>query len=234
MNEVIDKETGEIIQQPQGGLDKLAAALAKAQAKIRSAEKNQDNAFTKSRYADLDACWEACREPLSEFGLSVVQTTRFDGNMLFLITTLLHESGQSISGELPVLYNNIKANNTMQAMGSALTYARRYGLCAAVGVSPGDDDGNEAGNTTHPKQNGKVRLITQEELNALRQEIEECGLNVGYIERYVKKNLQVDSLENLPVTMLKPLLEKFPNMVKAKEEALKKQQAQQKENAAAH
>jgi len=53
---------------------------------------------------------------------------------------ILHSSGESISGRYPLR----PQQNTPQAYGSALTYARRYSLAAMVGVVADDDDGNAA------------------------------------------------------------------------------------------
>ena len=54
----------------------LASALAKAQSEISGAVKDSANPFFKSKYADLESVWSACRKPLTSNGLSVVQTTQ--------------------------------------------------------------------------------------------------------------------------------------------------------------
>jgi len=118
----------------------LAAALAKAQSQISGAVKDAANPFFKSRYADLESVWQACRKPLTDNGLSVVQTSRYTEHGLLLVTTLLHSSGEWISGEMPVLVKD----NSPQAQGSGLTYARRYALAALVGIYQTDDDGEAA------------------------------------------------------------------------------------------
>lgn len=118
----------------------LAAALAKAQSQISGAVKDAANPFFKSKYADLESVWQACRKPLTDNGLSVVQTTRYTADTLMLITTLMHASGEWIAGEMPVLMKDYSP----QAQGSGLTYARRYALAALVGVYQTDDDGEAA------------------------------------------------------------------------------------------
>jgi hypothetical protein len=121
-------------------IDKLAGALAKAQGKITGALKDSSNPFFKSKYADLAACWDACRAQLSENGLSVIQLTDIDAEGVTVITTLAHESGQWMRGKLRLM----PKDPTAQAVGSAITYARRYALAAIVGLAQVDDDGNEA------------------------------------------------------------------------------------------
>jgi hypothetical protein len=119
----------------------LAAALAKAQAVMGGAKKDTANPFFKSKYADLASCWEAARSALPAQGLCIIQTTRqSDKDEVVVITRLAHESGEWIEGELALPVSKADA----QGYGSALTYARRYGLCAVVGIAPEDDDGNAA------------------------------------------------------------------------------------------
>lgn len=120
----------------------LAAALAKAQAQIKAAAKDRTNPFFNSKYATLEAVWDACRGPLTANGLSIVQGAAATGGELVTVTTrLLHASGQWIESRLDL----VPKDASPQAAGSALTYARRYGLAAMVGVAPEeDDDGNAA------------------------------------------------------------------------------------------
>lgn len=119
----------------------LAAALAKAQASMAGAKKDATNPHFRSRYADLASVWEACRDALTRNGLSVVQMTEpQDGDSVCVTTRLMHASGEWIEGDLVIPV--VKAD--AQGYGSALTYARRYALAAAVGVAPEDDDGNAA------------------------------------------------------------------------------------------
>lgn len=121
-------------------LSELATALSKAQGEIKGATKDSTNPFFKSSYADLHSVWDACRAPLSKNGLSIIQTTDIGEEGTVLITTLLHSSGQYISGTYPI--NPVK--NDPQSTGSALTYARRYSLSSIVGIYPSDDDGESA------------------------------------------------------------------------------------------
>jgi hypothetical protein len=119
-------------------LNELAAALAKAQAKIRNAEEDKSNPHYKSKYATLTSLWECCRAPLSENGLSIVQTFEESGTKLLVVTTLVHSSGQWIASSFPI-NQSIKIQET----GSAVTYARRYSLSAIVGIAPGDNDDDD-------------------------------------------------------------------------------------------
>lgn len=124
-------------------IGKLATALAKAQATMQAATLDGTNPHFKSKFATLASTWAACRDALSANELAVVQPTRIDENgIVVLCTTMIHSSGEWISSEYPV---SPERGNTPQAIGSALTYARRYTLAALVGVvADDDDDGNAA------------------------------------------------------------------------------------------
>lgn len=120
----------------------LAAALAIAQGQMKGAIKDSANPFFKSKYADLASVVEAIRVAFSLNGLSYIQTVEpSDKDEVRVETTLLHSSGEWIAcGVLSLPVSKADA----QGYGSALTYARRYSLSAAVGVAPEDDDGNAA------------------------------------------------------------------------------------------
>ena len=134
----------------------LAAALAKAQGAMKGAVKDSANPFFKSKYADLASVVEAIRAAFSANGLSYIQTVEpSDKDEVRVETILLHASGEWIScGVLSLPVSKADA----QGYGSALTYARRYSLSAAVGVAPEDDDGNAA-SAAKPKDEYTKHLL---------------------------------------------------------------------------
>lgn len=120
-------------------INELAAALVAAQSEIRGAVKDASNPFFKSKYADLESVWEACREQLQKNGLAVSQVTEMAGTEMVLVTVLMHKSGQWLSGMYPV--RPVKADP--QSLGAAMTYARRYALAAIIGICQIEDDDGE-------------------------------------------------------------------------------------------
>lgn len=125
-------------------ITEIAKALCKVQAKIEGAKKDSVNPYFKSKYADLEAVWDSVRDLLTENGLSVAQTmgvhSAGEAAVSTLVTTLMHESGQYISGEMPLLLKQ----QDPQGQGSSITYARRYALAAILGVYQVDDDAETA------------------------------------------------------------------------------------------
>jgi hypothetical protein len=118
---------------------KLAPALLKAQKKIGAAVKGNANPFFKSKYADLGAVMEACKEAFNEAGITVLQPVSSDGTKHFVQTILIHESGEFISDSMMLELGK----TDMQQLGSAITYARRYSL-QSMGFIPAEDDDGEA------------------------------------------------------------------------------------------
>ena len=78
-------------------IDQLAAALANAQGKIRGASKDSSNPFYRSKYADLESCWDAIRDAFTENGLAVAQPVSLTDGAVTVTTILLHTSGQWMS-----------------------------------------------------------------------------------------------------------------------------------------
>ena len=120
-------------------MDKIAAALVKAQRAFAPALKSSTNPHFKSKYADLAACVEAVIDALNDNGIALIQKQHPNETGVSVETVFVHESGETLSaGILSVP----AAKHDPQGYGSALTYARRYSLMAACGIAPEDDDGN--------------------------------------------------------------------------------------------
>lgn len=131
-------------------IHELAAAMAKAQEALTGASKNAVNPHFNSRYADLASVWDAAA-PLHLHGLSVIQGASAEGPVVAITTLLLHASGQWIASKLTL----VARDASPQAIGSAVTYGRRYGLAAMVGVAPEDDDAEAA----QPAQHAPTRHV---------------------------------------------------------------------------
>lgn len=125
----------------------LMAALARAQVRLRGALKDAANPHLRNKYADLSSIWNAWQEVGPAEGLALMQPAEASAGFVTVHTHLGHASGQWVRSTLKLPWEPQKGITPAQAIGSALTYARRYALAALVGVCPEDDDGNAAGNT---------------------------------------------------------------------------------------
>lgn len=129
-------------------IHELATALSAAQSEMAHAAKDRSNPAFKSKYADLASIMDACREPLTKYGIAVIQAPSVEGLAVSVETRFVHKSGQWIATTITAQLGDAKA----QTIGSAVTYLRRYGLAAMAGVAPDDDDGNAGSRTSLPAQ----------------------------------------------------------------------------------
>ena len=123
-------------------IDKLAPALVAVQAHAGPALKQSSNPAFKSKYADLASCWEAVREPLAKAEIAVIQEATLTEAGVSVSTRLIHSSGQWLQTDpLTVPLGN---KRDAHAVGSCVSYGKRYSLSAALGIVADDDDGNAA------------------------------------------------------------------------------------------
>ena len=116
-------------------------AFIAAQGDLGAALKTAKNPFLKNDYAPLDQVQDAVIPVFGKHGFAVIQLGGSDDCGQYIDTRLDHESG---SGYCCRIYLQFKAGD-MQSLGSAITYARRYGLSQLAGVISGDkDDDGEA------------------------------------------------------------------------------------------
>ena len=178
-------------------INELAAALCKAQAKMKPAYKSRQKTFFKSTYADLSDVWDSIREPLTSAGLCIIQTierkepTEKERGYNYVHTMLVHTSGQYITSDTIIHCEKQDA----QSFGKAITYARRYALMALVGVasSDDDDDGESA--------MGRVSYIDETRQNYLRRLFSE------------DKNLEKQILQLTGASSVEKIQEKYANAI---------------------
>jgi hypothetical protein len=136
-------------------LGEIAKAIGKFQAEVENVTKDGTNPFFKSKYATLKNVIETIKPHLQANDLSFVQMPDGDG----LTTLIMHKSGEYIEATGQMV---LKEHNP-QARGSAITYDRRYALCAALGLATeDDDDGNSASQSlkTAPEPTKAPRVVS--------------------------------------------------------------------------
>lgn len=139
----------------------ISAALAAAQGEFGAIVRDKTVSVTMRSggkytfsYAPLESILHAVKPALAKNGLALTQALRRIGKREFVETTLRHSSGQSLSNLIPIFVKD----EGPQAYGSALTYARRYGVTLLLCISADDDDdgnaaeGNSASHTNGPTE----------------------------------------------------------------------------------
>lgn len=122
-------------------LDKIAPALMAAQGELTNPIKSHTAQAGKRiyRYAVLSEIIDLIKPVLLKHKLAYTQLVTYNGAMCSLVTRLIHESGQFLESSYPLM-----KDAAPQDMGSAITYARRYALCAIVGIAADEDDDGKA------------------------------------------------------------------------------------------
>jgi ERF superfamily len=184
----VDTATGEVTHLPHAGLPnasatigKIAAALAKAQGnfgkvvKDKKADVKHKNGGSHSyQYATLAGVLEAVREPLSAEGITFLQPATVTDRAALVRTILVHaDSGEWIADPgMPMPVNGVDA----QAVGSAITYARRYGLTSLLGIAQEDDDGAAAKASPPPARQAAPAALSKEQAEQLVAKLVEGGM----------------------------------------------------------
>lgn len=117
--------------------------------KVGAITKDANNPFHKNKYATIESVLKTIEQPLSDVGLGFYQSVE---DMALKTVVYDSESDNIIISTVPL----ILAKQDMQQLGSAITYARRYGLVAIFGLEQEDDDGNNASgynNKNHSQNN---------------------------------------------------------------------------------
>jgi len=116
---------------------KISAAFVAAQAELVNPHKNKTvkTGTFQFDYADLASILDQVRPVLARHGLAISQSIGGEHGVVTVTTTLHHTSGESIQwGPLPG-----PSGPDWKTLGGAITYARRYALTAALGLSADDD-----------------------------------------------------------------------------------------------
>ena len=122
---------------------------------------------TEFRFASLKAMLKSALPPLNKNGIALTQPSLQLDSGIWVIRTTLHKGDQTIFGDMPI----IASDNKAQGFGSGVTYAKRYGLSALVGIAADeDDDGGEAA-----KAPPETQFVTVSQADEIEQNIKRSG-----------------------------------------------------------
>lgn len=197
-------------------MSEIISALAKALPEVEAASKEKNNPHFRSKYADLGNVIEAIR-PVMRHGLWFRQAPVEHQGGACIETFYVHTSGEEMSaGQCFVPASKQDA----QGFGSAMTYCRRYGLLAAFGIAPEDDDANAASKRDGQSSDREVgrpandlsATIDQTQLGVLQALIETSGADIAGICKAYK----VASLNLLPASNYDRLVKQLEKKMEAK------------------
>jgi len=178
-------------------------SLIKAQDEMGTPHKDSVNPHFKNKYASLQSVFKAVMPALQANGFALVQRAGKDDLGHFVETSFHHVTGQSFESRVYLIIDK----NNMQGFGSAMTYAKRYGLLGLAGIEPdedaSDDDGNKASNPPakkpqNPKpsasqmRDGMISWIKSKNPELLRDKENELESKIFALEQMDKpKGLEV-------------------------------------------
>lgn len=133
----------------------LALAMVKFNCEVGKVAKDANNPFFKNKYATLDTIIDEVRPLLAKNGLTLMQIPGGDGDNVMLKTFLMHESGEWMESDRLIMK---PVKNDPQAIGSCITYARRYSLNSFLSLNTGeDDDANKATGLNEKTRSNQAR-----------------------------------------------------------------------------
>lgn len=171
--------------------------LNEFKSRVGAVKKDGNNPFHKSKYSTVESVLDTIEEPLKESKLGFYQSV--DGMDLKTVV-YDEESGETIESKIPL----ILSKQDMQQLGSAITYARRYGLVSIFGLEQEDDDGNNASgysgdnqqqNNYNNQQNQPKQYINKDQAKELNALCKEKGKDIAEVLQFFK----VDGLLKLTV-----------------------------------
>lgn len=177
----------------------FAKAFIKLQRSLKTLPKSQTNSHFHSNYSDITDVWNSIREPLASNGFFITQLLSYLDEGHYLETIITHESGESIKSSTRM----ILTRNDPQGFGSAVTYYKRYAICAMLGLvgSEEDDDGNAASNLSDKKTNEpkapKKTEISEKQIARLWAIASSSGYSNADVHRFLKEGRKIDSVKDL-------------------------------------
>lgn len=137
-------------------IETLASRLAAAQCELRNPPMYGRNPHFGSKFATLASCIKAVRPVLARHGLAIVQCPgTVDGGVS--VTTSILFGSERLESTV-----SCRCGVKPQDMGSAITYLRRYALCAMAGVVGDDDDDARAAQGDPKAQQAAAWAVAQE------------------------------------------------------------------------
>lgn len=204
-------------------IDKLASALVKFQSEVKDAQRTKSS--YNGKYADLEGIYSIIRPLLSKHGICFKQDliSQIAGEVK-VKTWLIHISGQYMASELTVSVPAGQGKtNSLQQVGVAASYARRYAIMGAVGITQRDED-DDADSLTEqapkfkqaeqkPKEEApKPVLINHDQALVLLEVIGKAGYTEQKILLHYGKERLLDfnlaEFENCKMIMAKKIAEK--------------------------
>lgn len=145
----------------------------------------------KAKYALLEDINDMLRPVLHKFGFAVTFRIKNESGLVWVTTVLSHRQGHSEETSIPLALDTSGSKNAVQAVGSSISYGKRYGICAMLNISTGDD---VDGNTTQAQP--EIKTITKDQMGKIIHALNSKGITVEAFCKGARIN-RLDELEAL-------------------------------------
>lgn len=197
-------------------LDKLFKGMNTFRSQLKQPAKDAKNPFFKSNYVTLEGVQNAIDTAIKGTGLAYTQIVKNDDNGGVGVETIItHESGQYFTTGALALRPE---KPTPQSYGSTITYAKRYQLASAFGVSSDvDDDGNVgSGNFKTPAKGNYQQNNYQHNRQQVHQKQVSPEAEYNNLFNKVLETLGTDK-DDLQARINGQLVQMFPNDTKTED-----------------
>ncbi|CRH23000.1 ERF family protein [Carnobacterium maltaromaticum] len=199
----------------------LAKAMGIFRSKVEQPVKDANNPFFKSKYVTLEGVIKSVDTAIIDTGLTWYQEPVSDNNKIGVATHIFHESGEWLAFE-PFYVTPTKVDP--QAQGSALTYAKRYSLAAAFGISSDiDDDGNGASNNDKPNTNNQTgSIISPKQIGMVKNLFNQFATltkaDVKKVSEFALSHYKITKLENATSSQASALIKYMQEQIAKKQD----------------
>lgn len=157
---------------------------------------NKDGVTVRYQYAPIDSIVEQIKKPLAKAGLAYTWTVKNDPGLITATAMITHKLGHSEVSSFQVPIDTEGYMTAPQKFASALTFAKRYSLCNALGISTGDEDDdaitvNKEADAKSVKSKITLRLRTLGENTKDKEAVAEA------VKRLTKLELEEKNFEEI-------------------------------------
>jgi hypothetical protein len=170
----------------------FTADLAAMQAELPLVGK-AGRGHNQAKYAKLEDINEAIRPTLQKYGFAVTFRTTQSDKSVTITARLSHKMGFSEETDLTLPLDTSGSKNAVQAVGSTVSYAKRYAICALLNISTGDDTDGKL-----PDQGQQT--LTNQQIDSLRKAMAIAGVTDQEFCNH--KSIKINRVEELPQARL--------------------------------
>lgn len=183
--------------------------------------KNKDGkVIQNTAFAKLEDINDAIRPVLQKYGFAITFRVKAESGLVWVKTVLSHRDGHSEDTAIPLPLDTSGSKNAVQSVGSTISYGKRYGLCAMLNISTGDDlDGASADDAADSKHQQEANAITKQQLNDLMGRLAKANIPV---DNFCKK-LRVERLQDLQANRYDPAVKHIQAFVNSQRQEARAQ-----------